>query len=304
MECAPMNQSATGRKRGKNDLLGWAVLGSGRAGTIRARDIQASPEHRLVSHVGGRQGEGALQRAVRDPDVDAVAVCLANAEHAKWSRFAVEAGKDVLVEFPLCASERQARELFSLASARGRLEHDEIIGLLTASHSVRQAQMASGQASRIEVSFQGGLYRWVAQEAMEGRVGQLAMGRLQALDQLCGRLRVEQVSCRSEQGGYVLTASLQSADGVSIELKESRWPGLKRASQWRIVDDRGEELGSAPTTVAAGGLFERDLQVFRRRRDGDHAAAYVSTLDVISVQRIADIISAQAHWRPQVSAVS
>ena len=277
--------------------MGWAVLGKGRAGMIRARDIDQCPGQQLSFYVGGREGADALRAAVASPEVDAIAICLANDGHAKWAQVALDLGKHVLVEFPLCASERQARTLYALASARGRQLHVEFIGLLTAAHAGRRTAVSGGQVARVEVDFQGGLYRWVRREAEAGRVGQLAIGRLQALDDLCGRLRVARPRCRSFEEGYELTVELTSASGVDIRLRERRAPGLARGVQWRLLNHDGEEVAAAPAEVPAGGLFWRDLQAFIADVEGPGRGGYVSPVAVIAVQRVADIITAEAHWR-------
>ncbi|HEV2863480.1 MAG TPA: Gfo/Idh/MocA family oxidoreductase [Pyrinomonadaceae bacterium] len=55
-----------------------------------------------------------------DPHLDAVAIATPVATHHPFARAALEAGKHVLIEKPMTASEREAEELISLAERGGR----------------------------------------------------------------------------------------------------------------------------------------------------------------------------------------
>ena len=56
-----------------------------------------------------------------DSDVQALAIATPVSTHHELARAALQAGKDVLVEKPLTASARQARELIDLAERQGRI---------------------------------------------------------------------------------------------------------------------------------------------------------------------------------------
>ena len=57
------------------------------------------------------------------PEVDALLVCTINAEHFAQAQAALEAGKHVLVETPLCLDYAHARELAELADRKGLILH-------------------------------------------------------------------------------------------------------------------------------------------------------------------------------------
>lgn len=116
-------------------MLRWGVVGVGRAGAARVRAIREDPRSTPV--VGWRgDPESAGLDVARDLDdllsrgLDAVAICAPDAAHPGLVRAALAAGHHVLCEFPLAGSEAEARALFELARASGRVLHVEHIELL------------------------------------------------------------------------------------------------------------------------------------------------------------------------------
>ncbi|MHA3701119.1 Gfo/Idh/MocA family protein [Jatrophihabitans sp. YIM 134969] len=117
------------------DPLTWAVLGT--ANIARAQFLPALAEaggRPLV--VAGRDGERArafadavgvergvegYEAALEDPAVEAVYVALPNAAHAEWTMRALEAGKAVLCEKPLCTSPGDVGWVLGAAEATGGL---------------------------------------------------------------------------------------------------------------------------------------------------------------------------------------
>ena len=65
---------------------------------------------------------GSYEELVRHPQVDVVYNPLPNHLHAQWTKAAIEHGKTVLCEKPLCPTAREALELVEWVNARkGRL---------------------------------------------------------------------------------------------------------------------------------------------------------------------------------------
>ena len=116
--------------------LRFAVVGSGGMGHARATHLTQLPGC-AVSAVSSRNAitgpalaarfgaafEPDWQSAVARDDVDAVCVATHNDSHAPIARAALEAGKHVLVEYPLATSVEDADRLLGLASARGLTLH-------------------------------------------------------------------------------------------------------------------------------------------------------------------------------------
>jgi UDP-2-acetamido-3-amino-2,3-dideoxy-glucuronate N-acetyltransferase len=116
--------------QGARDLL---LLGAGAWGknlarcfdTLRAlRSIlvpSAAEATAISTQFPGVAVHTSLKVALDDPGVGKVAVATPSPTHFELARAALEAGKDVFVEKPLCLDRREAEELVELAAARGRV---------------------------------------------------------------------------------------------------------------------------------------------------------------------------------------
>jgi len=81
------------------------------AGRDGARAARFAGDNQIARGVGG------YQRLIDDPDIDALYIPLPNSLHAEWTIRALEAGKPVLCEKPLCGTLPDTERV--LAAARG-----------------------------------------------------------------------------------------------------------------------------------------------------------------------------------------
>jgi len=120
-----------------DDPVRWGILGTagiaddaflpalreardGVAVSVASRDL-ARAERWAADHGVQRAVEG-YDAAVADPEVEAVYVPLPNTLHAEWTIAALEAGKTVLCEKPLCATPAETQRVLAAArSAPGLL---------------------------------------------------------------------------------------------------------------------------------------------------------------------------------------
>lgn len=116
-------------------MLTMGVVGLGYWGPNLVRNIAASSETALAGICDLDEGrlEGFAdqyptartytdpRRMLDDPDLDAVAIATPVATHAPLARMALEAGKHVLVEKPLCATSEEGEELVELAATHDRV---------------------------------------------------------------------------------------------------------------------------------------------------------------------------------------
>ncbi|KAG8572610.1 hypothetical protein GDO81_012102 [Engystomops pustulosus] len=125
-------------------MFGVVVVGIGIAGSVRIRDLlnplPSSPSEslKLQGFVSRRElGECngvqqvSLKEALQSNKVDVAFICTDNQNHEQSIRSFLEAGKHVLVEYPLALSAQAAHELWQLAEQKGKVLHVEHIELLT-----------------------------------------------------------------------------------------------------------------------------------------------------------------------------
>ena len=275
----------------------WAVIGQARAGKARVRELGAADDAELVAALSARAlgpppADAREVAGLAQAQPQAVVIATANADHAAWAAACLRAGWHVLVEFPLCASIDEATTLFALARQQQRVLHVEFIGLLTAAHARFRSQVQGAGLRHLQSEFSGGLYSWLADEVAQGRCGQLAVGRLQALWQIAGPLDLVSVDFTRRGEGYDLRAMMSGRGGSVVALQEARRPGLTRRGRLQA------ELADGSTVVRGSmepgeALFAADLRACSQRiHSGDERGAYVGDTEIAAVVALAAAISA------------
>ncbi|KAM4815072.1 biliverdin reductase A-like [Thomomys bottae] len=110
--------------------FGVVVVGVGRAGSVRIRDLQnpggSSAYLNLIGFVSRRElgsiGEVqqiSLEDALSSQEVDVAFICSESSSHEHYIRQFLSAGKHVLVEYPMTLSLAAAQELWDLAEKKG-----------------------------------------------------------------------------------------------------------------------------------------------------------------------------------------
>ncbi|MBL8898395.1 MAG: Gfo/Idh/MocA family oxidoreductase [Planctomycetes bacterium] len=244
--------------------LGIAVVGLGRAGAARVRASRASSSFELRAIVS-RRAEAAtasFEQVLADPEIAAVAICTENATHAELAARALEARKHVLVEYPLALRCADYAELYALATARGRVLHEEHIELLTASHRAWRERLALRAAPivRATIASRGGIEGWIGDPGRAGFASFAAIARLHVLDDLFGPLQLISAEYRAEEGGIALRVELRGARGEELLWTHERRRGLAHATELRVETTAGAL--EPPPSGAYGDLFARDLALF------------------------------------------
>ncbi len=111
-----------------------AILGAGLMGSRHARAFHARPDTTVATiyaHSDRRAGPLAdelgaswtddLARAVTDPSIDAVSICLPTPDHRFAAEVALDAGKHVLLEKPLALTDEDATALVDRAAGTDRV---------------------------------------------------------------------------------------------------------------------------------------------------------------------------------------
>jgi biliverdin reductase len=131
------------------DQVRVGIVGTGYAAKIRAENLMADPRSHLSAVAGHRPdattafaqtyGATALDswlELVHRPDVDLVMIATINRDHGAIAQAALEAGKHVVVEYPLALDATEANTLAHLAAQRQRLLHVEHIDMLSGVHQL------------------------------------------------------------------------------------------------------------------------------------------------------------------------
>jgi predicted dehydrogenase len=115
-----------------DEPIRWGILGTagiaesaflpalGQAGDGAAISVGARDGERARSWAAGRgvgRGVAGYERVVDDPEIEAIYIPLPNGLHAEWTIAALEAGKAVLCEKPLCVTPEETRRVLATADA-------------------------------------------------------------------------------------------------------------------------------------------------------------------------------------------
>jgi biliverdin reductase len=214
--------------------------------------------------------------------VDLVVICTINRDHGAIARAALNAGKHVVVEYPLSLDPNDAESLIALAQAKGKLLHVEHIELLGGLHqALRQWLPEIGNpfyARYVTITPQRPApKRWTYHSEQFGFPFSAALSRIQRFTDLFGE--VSTVSCQSrfwDAADYytacLCTAQLRFANGLIAEVTYGKgevfWQNLRNfevhGDQGTLVfeGDQGTLIrGEEKTSIEVGGrrgLFIKD----------------------------------------------
>ena len=313
------------------------MVGTGFVARLRAEALAADGRGQLVAVAGHRPEEvhtfahtyGAT--AVADwptlmtwPELDLILVCTTNRDHGPMVRAALEAGRHVVVEYPLALDWQDAEALVTLAHRQRCLLHVEHIELLGGSHQALKAYLPTigtpYHVRYVTLSPQRPAPpRWTYQPDMFGFPMVGALSRVHRLVDAFGP--VAQVSGHVQYHGWqgepgdrlrygtgLCTAQLTFQSGVQGELLygkgETLWRAVRHLAvmgsegHLEIEGDQGQVIGpggSTPMVVGSRrGLFAADTRAVL-----DHLSQgtplYVTPEASLYSLRVANAIEAAAQ---------
>jgi biliverdin reductase len=131
----------------KKASLGVGLIGTGYVAKLRAEAFFHDERSHLLAIVGNTpektaslasdyqaEAMSSWQQLVERKDIDLVVICNVNRDHGAIARKALQAGKHIIVEYPLSLDVVEAEELVALAKAENKLLHVEHIELLGGLH--------------------------------------------------------------------------------------------------------------------------------------------------------------------------
>jgi len=272
------------------------LVGTGYAAKLRAETLQADARAAVVAVVGhtpektnafaeAHQAEAVAswQRLLERSDLDLVIVSTINRDHGAIVRGALETGKHVVVEYPLCLDPREGEGLIALAQVQGKLLHVEHIELLGGLHQALRSELpAIGKGFYARYSTinpqRPAPRRWTYQPDLFGFPLSGALSRLHRLTDLFGS--VAKISCQTRFWGgdsefykaCLCTAQLSFNSGLLAEViygkGETLWQNERKfevyGEQGGLIFDGDQGVlvqaeGTTPIEVGSRrGLFAKD----------------------------------------------
>lgn len=251
----------------------WGFLGAGRiAARALAPAVHAAAGAELFAAAARDPARAARLEPVRvhgsyadllaDDDVDAVYISLANDDHLRWSREALEAGKHVLCEKPLALTAAEVDELIKVAERADRL-------LVEASmwrwhpRTQRLAQVVGagviGDVRQVATGFTFPAAELADNYRADARRGGGALydigcyGVSAVLVALPSRSLVD-VSAQSRLGGTgvdLSTEAILEFEGASTATVSASF--IQPESQWLVISGEGGELECTGPVFTAWG---------------------------------------------------
>ncbi|KAM9698395.1 biliverdin reductase A isoform 4-T4 [Dama dama] len=139
--CKELLQKETKMNTEPERKFGVVVVGVGRAGSVRIRDLRnphaSSAFLNLIGFVSRRElgsidevPQISLEDALSSQEVEVAFICSESSSHEDYIRQFLNAGKHVLVEYPMTLSWVAAKDLWELAEQKGKVLHEEHVELL------------------------------------------------------------------------------------------------------------------------------------------------------------------------------
>lgn len=309
------------------------LVGTGYAASARAKALLADQRSHLVGVSGSGVSENGSERTtqfanqydlqaiaswqqlITDDSIDLIVVCTVSALHGEVVEAALEAGKHVVVEYPLSFDVQQAERLVKLAAQKQLLLHVEHIELLGGLHLAMRSNLSKvGKPSYVgyrTINPQTPApKKWTYQKALFGFPFCGALSRVHRLTNLFGR--VSQVSCQTRiledpKAIYfrqmLSSGRLQFDSGLIAELVYGKGEGLMvyhreievQGEQGKLFFDRNEGMlmTAKGTSVIAikprRGLFVKDTQgILDNLTEG--TPLYVSAAESVYALRVGDAL--------------
>jgi len=133
-------------------LIRIGIIGTGFAAQRRAEALTADDRAEVIGVAGyspdslksfceshSISNYDSAENLIATSEIDLIVICNINSEHSNLAQAALEAGKHVVVEYPLALNPEKARYLINLAKQKNLLLHVEHIELLGGLHNaIRQ----------------------------------------------------------------------------------------------------------------------------------------------------------------------
>lgn len=259
--------------------FGVVVVGVGRAGSVRIRDLKdprSSAFLNLIGFVSRRElgsldevQQISLEDALCSQEVDIAYICSESSSHEDYIRQFLQAGKHVLVEYPMALSFATAQELWGLAAEKGRILHEEHIELLMEEFEFLRKEVVGKELLK-------GSLHFTASPLDEEKFGFPAfsgISRLTWLVSLFGELSLISATLedRKEDKYMKMTVQLETQNKSLLSWIEEKGPGLKR-NRYLSFQFKSGSLEEVPNVGVNKNIFLKDQDIFIQKLLGQVSA--------------------------------
>ncbi|XP_036184830.1 biliverdin reductase A isoform X2 [Myotis myotis] len=250
--------------------FGVVVVGVGRAGSVRMRDLRSAHASsaflNLIGFVSRRElkcidevQQISLEDALSSQEVDVAYICSENTSHEDYIRQFLNAGKHVLVEYPMALSWTAAQDLWELAEQKGKVLHEEHIELLMEEFSFLKKEVVGKDLLKGSLLFTAGPLE-------EERFGFPSFSGVSCLTWPLSLFReLSLVSAtleeRKEDQYLKMTVCLETENKRPLTWIEEKGPGLKRNRHLSFHFKSGS-LENVPNVGDNRNIFLKDQTIF------------------------------------------
>jgi len=274
------------------------IIGSGFVAKTRAELFGKDPRVQLKGIAGTLDRVQAIAQEfnttayefwselVIQPDLDLIVVSTVNRDHGAIVRQALNTGKHVVVEYPLCLAIAEAKSLLDLAKQKTLMLHIEHIELLGKVHQIAAKHLSKiGEPFYIRYATQTSQHpapeKWAYMPELFGFPLVAATSRIHRLTAMFGQ--VSSVTCQLSYLGQdlprrfnscICNAQLRFTSGAiadvsykkgesfwtperSLEIQGSKGAILFAGDSGKLVTTDGEEILTADPSR---GLFKQDTE--------------------------------------------
>ncbi|KAM8763574.1 biliverdin reductase A [Rhynchonycteris naso] len=250
--------------------FGVVVVGVGRAGSVRMRDLQTSHASsaflKLIGFVSRRELKSidgvqqiSLEDALSSQEVEVAYICSESTSHEDYIRQFLNAGKHVLVEYPMTLSWAAAQDLWELAAQKGKVLHEEHIELLMEEFAFLKKEVMGKELLKGSLLFTAG----PLEEERFGFPAFSGISRLTWLVSLFGELSLVSATLDKQKADQhmKMTVCLETQSKCPLTWIEEKGPGLKRNRHLSFHFKSGS-LENMPNVGTNKNIFLKDQNIF------------------------------------------
>ncbi|KAM5273571.1 biliverdin reductase A [Ctenodactylus gundi] len=250
--------------------FGVVVVGVGRAGSVRIRDLRnpqsSSAFLNLIGFVSRRElgnldgvQQISLEDALSSQEVEVAYICSESTTHEDYIRRFLSAGKHVLVEYPMTLSAAGAQELWALAEQKGKVLHEEHVELLMEEFAFLKKEVLGKELQKGSLRFTAG----PLEEERFGFPSFSGISRLTWLVSLFGELSLVSATLeeRKEEKYMKMTVSLETENKCPLSWIEEKGPGFKR-NRYLSFHFKSGSLENVPDFGVNKNIFLKDQNIF------------------------------------------